>query len=73
MPQIELPKAKIAESCRQRHIRKLALYGSVLRDELAWTLVREVDLLGRDVIARSDNSTRRQAILESAETIHAAA
>lgn len=33
MTQIELPKAKVADFCRQHHIRKLALYGSVLRDD----------------------------------------
>jgi hypothetical protein len=35
MPQlrIELPKAKLADFCRQHHIRKLALYGSVLRED----------------------------------------
>lgn len=32
-PRIELPKAKLADFCRQHHIRKLALYGSVLRDD----------------------------------------
>lgn len=33
MTQIELPKAKVADFCRQHHILKLALYGSVLRDD----------------------------------------
>ncbi len=29
----EIPKDKIAEFCRRHHIRKLALFGSVLRDD----------------------------------------
>ncbi|MBS4097932.1 MAG: nucleotidyltransferase family protein [Sulfuricella sp.] len=33
MPRIDLPKVKIADFRRQHHIRKLALYGSVLRDD----------------------------------------
>jgi hypothetical protein len=31
--QIEIPKEKIAEFCRRRHIRKLSLFGSVLRKD----------------------------------------
>jgi predicted nucleotidyltransferase len=30
---IEIPEEKIAEFCRRNHIRKLALFGSVLRDD----------------------------------------
>jgi len=30
---IKVPKDKIAEFCRRHHIRKLALFGSVLRDD----------------------------------------
>jgi len=30
---IEVPKDKIAEFCRKYHIRKLALFGSVLRED----------------------------------------
>ena len=30
---IEVPKDKIAEFCRRHHIRRLALFGSVLRDD----------------------------------------
>ncbi len=30
---IQLDKEKIAEFCRRHHIRKLALFGSVLRDD----------------------------------------
>jgi hypothetical protein len=30
---INLPKGELAELCRRRHIRKMSLYGSVLRDD----------------------------------------
>jgi uncharacterized protein len=30
---IEVPKERIAEFCRQNHIRRLALFGSVLRED----------------------------------------
>ena len=30
---IEIPQDRIAEFCRRNHIRKLALFGSVLRDD----------------------------------------
>ncbi len=30
---IEIPPEPVAEFCRQHHIRKLALFGSVLRDD----------------------------------------
>ena len=30
---IETPKDRIAEFCRRHHVRKLALFGSVLRDD----------------------------------------
>lgn len=32
-PAIEVPKERIAQFCRQNHIRRLALFGSVLRDD----------------------------------------
>jgi hypothetical protein len=31
--QIEIPKDQIADFCRRHHIRKLSLFGSVLRDD----------------------------------------
>jgi hypothetical protein len=31
--QIEVPKEQIAQFCRKYHIRKLALFGSVLRED----------------------------------------
>jgi hypothetical protein len=33
MVHIPLDEARIAEFCRRRHIRRLALFGSVLRDD----------------------------------------
>lgn len=32
-PGVDIPKAKLAEFCRRNHIRKLALFGSVLRQD----------------------------------------
>jgi predicted nucleotidyltransferase len=32
---IEVPREKIAEFCRRYHIRKLAFFGSVLRDDFS--------------------------------------
>jgi len=31
--QVEVPRERLAEFCQRHHIRKLALFGSVLRDE----------------------------------------
>ena len=41
--QIDIPKEKIAEFCRRNHIRRLALFGSVLRDD--FTPQSDVDVL----------------------------
>lgn len=32
-PRIPLPKPALAEFCRRHHVRRLALFGSVLRDD----------------------------------------
>ena len=32
-PRIEIPHQRIAEFCRKHHIRRLAFFGSVLRDD----------------------------------------
>jgi len=42
-PQIELPKEKIAEFCRRNHIRRLAVFGSALRDDFRPT--SDIDVL----------------------------
>ena len=42
-PGIELPMDRIAEFCRRNRIRRLALYGSVLRDD--FTPESDVDVL----------------------------
>ena len=33
MARIDVDRAKVAEFCRRNHIRRLALFGSVLRDD----------------------------------------
>jgi predicted nucleotidyltransferase len=40
---ITIPSERIAEFCRQNHIRRLALFGSVLRDDFGPT--SDVDVL----------------------------
>lgn len=40
---IRIPKESIAEFCRRNHIRRLSLFGSVLRDD--FTGESDVDLL----------------------------
>ena len=40
---IDIPKERIAEFCRRNHIRRLALFGSVLRDD--FTAESDVDVL----------------------------
>ena len=40
---IEIPRDRVAEFCRRHHIRKLALFGSVLRDDFQPT--SDVDVL----------------------------
>ena len=32
-PRVDIPEAHIADFCRRHHIRKLAFFGSVLRDD----------------------------------------
>jgi predicted nucleotidyltransferase len=34
-PRIDIPKDEIADFCRRNHTRRLALFGSVLRDDFA--------------------------------------
>ena len=40
---IEVPRDRIAEFCRRHHIRRLAFFGSVLRDD--FTADSDVDVL----------------------------
>jgi uncharacterized protein len=42
-PKIAIPYDKIAEFCKKNHIRKLSLFGSVLRDD--FTENSDVDVL----------------------------
>ena len=41
--QIEIPRQQIAEFCRRNRIRRLAFFGSVLRDD--FTAASDVDIL----------------------------
>jgi len=40
---IEIPRERVADFCRRHHIRRLALFGSVLRDD--FTPSSDVDVL----------------------------
>lgn len=40
---IEIPAARLAELCRRHHIRRLSLFGSILRDD--FTPHSDVDML----------------------------
>ncbi len=40
---IDLPKNKIAEFCRRNHVRRLAIFGSALRDD--FRLDSDLDIL----------------------------
>ena len=40
---IDIPKNRIAEFCRRHHIRRMALFGSVLRDD--FTPESDIDVL----------------------------
>ena len=40
---VDMPREKIAEFCRRNHIRKLALFGSALREDFA--LGSDIDIL----------------------------
>jgi len=42
-PRIPVPQEQIEEFCRRHHIRRLALFGSVLRDD--FTPASDVDVL----------------------------
>lgn len=102
MVRISLDRDKIAEFCRRNHIRRLAFFGSVLRDdfrpesdidvlveyesgttrrfqdllrmaeELKIILGREVDLVERQAVERSENYIRRKHILKTAEEFYVA-
>lgn len=50
-PRIPIPKDKIAEFCKRNHIKRLALFGSVLRDDFG----PESDV---DVLVRFEPGTK---------------
>ena len=57
---IEVPSERIAEFCRRNHIRRLAFFGSVLRDDFR----PESDV---DVLVEFEPGTRRPQNLPRAE------
>jgi predicted nucleotidyltransferase len=99
---ISIPQDEIRAFCERHHIRSLAMFGSVLRedfqpdsdidilvdfeqdaepglfelvgiqDELSAVLGRQVDLVERKAVERSENYIRRRHILDSAETVYVA-
>lgn len=101
-PRISIPQEKLRAFCQRHRIRRLALFGSVLRedfrpdsdvdvlvdfeegaepglvdlvgiqDELSQILGRQVDLVERKAVERSENYIRRRHILDSAETVYVA-
>ncbi len=40
---VDIPEAEVADFCRRHHIRKLALFGSVIRDD--FTADSDIDVL----------------------------
>jgi predicted nucleotidyltransferase len=99
---IPIPQDQLRAFCQRHRIRRLALFGSVLRedfrsdsdvdvlvdfeqgaepglfdlvgiqDELSEILGRQVDLVERQAVERSENYIRRRHILDSAETVYVA-
>lgn len=58
---IEIPQEKIAAFCRRYHIRRLAFFGSVLRND--FTPESDMDL----------SPYFRQEVLDEAQTVYGAA
>ncbi len=48
---IDIPRDRIADFCRRHHIRRLAFFGSVLRDD--FTLDSDVDVLVEFKVGRT--------------------
>ncbi|MGE5295202.1 MAG: nucleotidyltransferase family protein [Solirubrobacterales bacterium] len=99
---ISIRKEELQAFCQRRRIRRLALFGSVLRedfrpdsdidvlvdfeegaeaglfelvdiqDELSTILGRQVDLVERKAVERSENYIRRRHILSTAEIVYVA-
>jgi predicted nucleotidyltransferase len=85
---IEIPKDEVATFCRKHHIRRLALFGSVLREDFQpnsdidvlvdFEPVRPVGLilLGRPVDLNTEGFLSpyfRNEVLREAETLYVAA
>ena len=65
-------QGEIADLCRRWQVTELALFGSVLRDELGGVLGRPTELVERSAVEASRNYIRRAEILQSAEAVYAA-
>jgi uncharacterized protein len=66
---IALPREQIADFCRRHHIRRLALFGSVLRDD--FTPESDVDVLVEfEVGRRIDFLMLAEAEIELARLLH---
>jgi len=100
--QIEIPREKIEEFCRNWKITEFSLFGSVLRDdfrpesdidvlvtfapdahwryydvldmkdELKGIFGREVDVIEKRLVEKSENYVRRKHILSNLETVYVA-
>jgi predicted nucleotidyltransferase len=100
--EISIREDELRAFCRRHRIHRLALFGSVLREdfrpdsdvdvlvdfeegaepglfdlvgiqeELSEILGRQVDLVERQAVERSENYIRRRHILDSAETVYVA-
>ena len=69
---IDRYQGEIADLCRRWQVTELALFGSVLRDELSGVLGRPTELVERSAVEASRNYIRRAEILQSAEAVYAA-
>ena len=69
---IDRYQGEIADLCRRWQVTELALFGSILRDELGGVLGRPTELVERSAVEASRNYIRRAEILQSAEAVYAA-
>ena len=69
---IDRYQGEIADLCRRWQVTELALFGSILRDELGGVLGRPTELVERSAVEASRDYIRRAEILQSAEAVYAA-
>jgi len=68
-PRIDIPTDTIAAFCRRNRIRRLAVFGSVLRDDFRPD--SNVDVLVEwSCVEHSPNHIRRRHILSGLESVH---